>query len=437
MPEDRKSFVRELLTNYIFAVSQGMAAGAAAPRGRSAQAAMAAALGAPMVQQNMERERQSQKMADELTQQRIQAQNAQMESMARDVQMQRIGQQPQGASFLDPANLEGMHPDVRALLGTPGLVAPPRPMETDPGIPSLGVRPQQFRPPMDVAQMPQGVQEALKRQQFRSQTGLEAERAGAVTGAQEAAKVPFREPPKRNLERVQIAGPDGPQFALFDSASGAFTDTTGNPIPNPKPFVESKTGSFFQIVDESGQVVFYNPLTRARVNTGIKPPAGKSELTSVQSRAAKFLLRATSAHATAIELENFFKGAGTMEQLAVGSNTTVANWFKSDEGQRLTQAQREFTEARLRDDSGAAIPDSEFENDRQTYFPVAGNTEGVIAQKRKARQRVLDSLQVIIQATENPDLSITDEVLKAYKVLAHGDSGLAVELMKRDGLKVD
>ena len=68
------------------------------------------------------------------------------------------------------------------------------------------------------------------------------------------------------------------------------------------------------------------------------------------------------------------------------------NWLQSQENQRYRQAQRAFTEARLRKESGAAIPASEFENDSKTYFAQPGDTPQVLAQKKTAREKVLEGL---------------------------------------------
>lgn len=69
------------------------------------------------------------------------------------------------------------------------------------------------------------------------------------------------------------------------------------------------------------------------------------------------------------------------------------NFLQSEGNQRYRQAQRAFTEARLRKESGAAIPTAEYENDAKTYFAQPGDGPEIIAQKREARQRVLEGLQ--------------------------------------------
>ncbi len=76
----------------------------------------------------------------------------------------------------------------------------------------------------------------------------------------------------------------------------------------------------------------------------------------------------------------------------LSNESKIANLFKSKEMQQYNQAQREFTEARLRKESGAAIPDSEFENDKKTYFAQPGDKPEQLEIKRKAREQALRGL---------------------------------------------
>lgn len=64
----------------------------------------------------------------------------------------------------------------------------------------------------------------------------------------------------------------------------------------------------------------------------------------------------------------------------------AANWTQSPQQQQVEQAQRDFINAVLRRESGAAIADSEFANARQQYFPQVGDTPEVVAQKRRNRE---------------------------------------------------
>jgi hypothetical protein len=89
-------------------------------------------------------------------------------------------------------------------------------------------------------------------------------------------------------------------------------------------------------------------------------------------------------------LEERVSGVGLLGQAQL---EYAPNVFQNQEQQSYRQAQRAFTEARLRKESGAAIPDAEYASDAKTYFAQPGDTKETIAQKRKARQAVLDGLK--------------------------------------------
>jgi hypothetical protein len=71
----------------------------------------------------------------------------------------------------------------------------------------------------------------------------------------------------------------------------------------------------------------------------------------------------------------------------------MPNMLQTSEQQAYRQAQRAFTEARLRKESGAAIPESEFINDARTYFAQPGDSPQTIAQKQKARETLLAGMK--------------------------------------------
>ncbi|MFT4242560.1 MAG: hypothetical protein QM569_09765 [Acidovorax sp.] len=64
----------------------------------------------------------------------------------------------------------------------------------------------------------------------------------------------------------------------------------------------------------------------------------------------------------------------------------LANWTQSPEQQQVEQSQRDFVNAVLRKESGAAISESEFNNARRQYFPQPGDSLAVIEQKRRNRE---------------------------------------------------
>lgn len=61
--------------------------------------------------------------------------------------------------------------------------------------------------------------------------------------------------------------------------------------------------------------------------------------------------------------------------------------------QKAEQAQRDFVNAVLRQESGAAIGAGEFDNAKRQYFPQAGDTPEVISQKARNRQLAIQGLE--------------------------------------------
>lgn len=60
--------------------------------------------------------------------------------------------------------------------------------------------------------------------------------------------------------------------------------------------------------------------------------------------------------------------------------------------QKFNQAKRNFVNAVLRNESGAVISPSEFDNADKQYFPQPGDTPEVLAQKAKNRDLVTSNM---------------------------------------------
>jgi hypothetical protein len=71
----------------------------------------------------------------------------------------------------------------------------------------------------------------------------------------------------------------------------------------------------------------------------------------------------------------------------------VGNYLATPEYQRFDQAQRNFINAVLRKESGAAISSSEFENAAIQYFPQPGDTPEKIAQKARNRATTANAMK--------------------------------------------
>lgn len=71
----------------------------------------------------------------------------------------------------------------------------------------------------------------------------------------------------------------------------------------------------------------------------------------------------------------------------------IGNYLATPEYQKFDQATRNFVNAVLRKESGAAISESEFESARKQYFPQPGDTPGKIAQKAENRKTVINAMK--------------------------------------------
>jgi len=114
-----------------------------------------------------------------------------------------------------------------------------------------------------------------------------------------------------------------------------------------------------------------------------KPP------TAAERRSLTFFERAANAAEALDSMEADMAGKGLFGQAWY---SLAPNVLQPTDNQKYRQAQRAFTEARLRKDSGATIKDDEYAADAKTYFPQPGDSKEVLAQKKQGREAILKGL---------------------------------------------
>lgn len=124
--------------------------------------------------------------------------------------------------------------------------------------------------------------------------------------------------------------------------------------------------------------------------------AKKAAPTEFQGKSATFGSRAQEADRILQELDGQYSPAGINFKQYAGNIPIVggisgasANSALSDASQKAEQAQRDFVNAVLRQESGAAIGKDEFDNAKKQYFPQPGDGKEVIAQKAANRKLVI------------------------------------------------
>ena len=131
---------------------------------------------------------------------------------------------------------------------------------------------------------------------------------------------------------------------------------------------------------------FIYPPSASNPQGAVVPLSGfQKPLNDVQAKAQLFGTRMQEADKIMGQLEASGKSYSTP-----GANLPIVgravNMLNTEQGQMLDQAKRDFTNAVLRRESGAAIAQSEFDSADKQYFPQIGDSDKVIAQKARARQ---------------------------------------------------
>lgn len=112
--------------------------------------------------------------------------------------------------------------------------------------------------------------------------------------------------------------------------------------------------------------------------------------TEGQAKANIYAQRGERSNAILDRLEN--QGTELAQSLMSGV-PLAGNYLTTPAYKQYEQAQRDFINATLRQESGAVISDAEFANARKQYFPQPGDDPQTIAQKKANRQIAMQSIR--------------------------------------------
>ena len=157
-----------------------------------------------------------------------------------------------------------------------------------------------------------------------------------------------------------------------------------------------------KLIDEQRQ-------RQGRIEDALFLDAKKKEQDPTQAR---FNARTQASHIILSEFESG-KNPYYLNTQKFLKDQNVPYMFKSDEYKQIEQAQRDFINATLRRESGAAIAPSEFENAQLQYFPQPGDTPEVVKQKQRNREMQFAKIEALQKNIE----TLTDgyEILKVRK----------------------
>lgn len=161
-------------------------------------------------------------------------------------------------------------------------------------------------------------------------------------------------------------------------------------------------------------------LIRAQTKKALTPP-GAGVAKPAQIQAAGYALRLENAEKAFEDIEKQGFKRGSLSGSIVGGliNAPIiggAARMAAPEGAlQQDQAERDFVNAVLRRESGAAISPSEFSSAEKQYFPRAGDTQAVLEQKRQNRAAKRAELLEASGNTALPSLRSKQEKLLTPK----------------------
>ena len=157
---------------------------------------------------------------------------------------------------------------------------------------------------------------------------------------------------------------------------------TGDYVVVGKNLIDRKTGEVIFAAKQTATMTRFNPATQQyETITGIDP--SQLDLKESEGTSTMYGGRMQMAQDILATVE----GEGTDFYQSIVSNVPlVGNYMTSSEYKLYDQAKRNFINALLRRESGAAIAESEFSNAEKQYFPQPGDTAAVIAQKKQNRE---------------------------------------------------
>lgn len=119
---------------------------------------------------------------------------------------------------------------------------------------------------------------------------------------------------------------------------------------------------------------------------------GKKPLTEEQAKAAGFATRTRTANE---QLEKLISGGyrpSLSDMYLMNKGGAIGHYAMTAEARQFDQARRNFINAVLRRESGAAISASEFDNANSQYFPMPNDDEKTLEMKATNRQQAIEAL---------------------------------------------
>ncbi len=176
----------------------------------------------------------------------------------------------------------------------------------------------------------------------------------------------------------QVTGADGTIYLA--TPQGVFGQKPGDEQATPVGAEPTQDGSPPE--DNGGAPAGMIPLTGAKT-------FGSDD----QTKSAGFAKRLDTADKILSDPTVEAAGRTFAQHARAGIPFGLGNYAVSEDYQKYDQASRNFINANLRRESGAAISESEFQNARVQYLPQPGDSGAVLKQKKENRRAAYESLK--------------------------------------------
>jgi len=143
-----------------------------------------------------------------------------------------------------------------------------------------------------------------------------------------------------------------------------------------------------EVKDKSGRLVdpkTFKKVTEEDTTSTTSEITGKP-LSAAERESRTFATRLSNSSKIIDDLEDQFTGRLS------GIARLLPSALKSEDRKSIEQAQRNFVNALLRQESGAAISPEEFESAQEQYFPQPGDTARILKQKSDNRRTVIEGM---------------------------------------------
>lgn len=191
-------------------------------------------------------------------------------------------------------------------------------------------------------------------------------------------------------------------YAPLGSTTPFPPGTTAKRVPPPPP-----QGPYMWVPSPGGEgqdLMTPGEIRAGGVQKPNEPP------TQAQSLAAGFASRLVQAEPTLTATAPSIRGM-SLPSFEVQTNSWFARpTFQSPEVQKYMQAARNFINAQLRRESGAAIQPAEFANAKAQYLPIPGDTDDALALKKANRDLVSANMRQEAGRAYQPPASATPDL---------------------------